>query len=210
MQFDRIDTADLARPDQSKLLNGILVPRPIAWVSTIGAKGVNLAPFSYFTAVSVQPMIVMFSVSVPFGDRAGTTKDTLQNIDEIPEFVVHLVDRDLAGQMNATSAELPRGTNEFDVAGLTQLPSTKIRPPRIAEAGVHLECTLFDSQQIGDVPYRMIFGEVVAIHCSEGIVNDRFHVNQDLHRPIGRLGGASQYTTPNDRFTIQDSHIKSG
>lgn len=209
MQFDLFDTADLARPEQSKLINGILVPRPIAWVSTIGPEGPNLAPFSYFTAVSVDPMIVMFSVSIPFGDRSGTVKDTLQNIDDTPEFVVHLVDRHLAEHMNATSAELPRGTNEFDVAGLTQLPSTKVRPPRIAEAGVHLECTLFDSQQIGNIPYRMIFGEVVAIHSRNGIINDRLHVDQEQHRPIGRLGGASQYTTPNDRFVIQGSHIKS-
>lgn len=210
MEFDCFYPAELARIDQTKLMNGVVVPRPIAWVSTTGPAGVNLAPFSYFNVVAVEPPIIMFSVSIPFGDRAGTVKDTLQNLEEVPEFVVHLVDQELADRMNTTSAEHPRGTNEFEAAGLTEIPSQKIRPPRIAEAGVHLECRLFDKIALGTIPYNMVLGEVVAIHTRAGIVNDRHHVDQDLHRPIGRLGGASQYATTKDRFTIDSSHIKAG
>lgn len=210
MEFDSFHPSELARIDQTKLMNGIVVPRPIAWVSTTGSQGVNLAPFSYFNVVAVEPPVIMFSVSIPFGDRAGTVKDTLQNIEEVQEFVVHLVDHELAGQMNETSAEHPRGKDEFSVAGLTAIPSDKVRPPRIAEAGAHLECKLLEKISLGAIPYNMILGEVVAIHTRKGIVDDRHRVDQDLHRPIGRLGGASQYATTKDRFTIEGSHIRAG
>lgn len=206
--FDYFDPADLVRLDQSKLMNGIVVPRPIAWVSTIGAAGVNLAPFSYFNIVGIEPPVIMFSVSIPVGDRAGTVKDTLQNLREVPEFVVHLVDRELADAMNTTSAELAPGVDEFEAARLTQIPSVKVRPPRIAEAGAHLECKLIEMIEIGHVPYTMVLGEVVTICTRKGIVDDRHRVDQDKHRPIARLGGASQYATSNDRFVIGDSHIK--
>lgn len=210
MDFDSFYPAELARIDQTKLMNGVVVPRPIAWVSTLGSAGVNLAPFSYFNIVAVEPPIVMFSVSIPSGERAGTVKDTLQNLGEVPEFVVHLVDHQLAGQMNTTSAEHPRGLSEFEAAGLTGIPSEKVRPPRIAEAGVHLECRLVDRIALGRIPYNMVLGEVVAIHTRQGIVNDRHHVDQDRHAPIGRLGGTSQYATTRDRFTISRSSAKAG
>lgn len=208
MTFDSFTLGDMARGDQSKLLNGLVVPRPIAWVSTIGSAGVNLAPFSYFNVVAVEPAMVMFSVSVPVGARAGSVKDTLQNIAEVPEFVLHLVDQDLAGKMNETSAELPSDEDEFVAAGLTPIPSVKVRPPRIKEAGAQLECRVVDTLLLGSVPYTMVLGEVVELHTRVGLVNDRFHVDQDRHRPVGRLGGASQYATTADRFTIQGSHIK--
>ena len=210
MSFDSFHPSELARIDQTKLMNGIVVPRPIAWVSTIGSHGVNLAPFSYFNIVSVEPPMIMFSVSIPFGDRAGTVKDTLQNIEEVPEFVVHLVDEKLVTQMNETSAEHPRGADEFQIAGLTAIPSEKVRPPRIAEAGAHLECKLVEKITLGKIPYNMILGEVVAIHTRKGIVDDRHRVDQDLHRPIARLGGGSQYATTKDRFVLDGSHIRAG
>jgi flavin reductase (DIM6/NTAB) family NADH-FMN oxidoreductase RutF len=101
MSFDTFDLAALPRADQSKLMTGTVVPRPIAWVSTIGSAGVNLAPFSYFNVVAVEPCMIMFSVSVPVGPRAGSVKDTLQNLREVPEFVLHLPDRNLAEKMHA-------------------------------------------------------------------------------------------------------------
>ena len=210
MDFDTFHPNTLERLEQTKLINGIVVPRPIAWVSTIGSAGANLAPYSYFNMLSVEPPVLMFSVSIPFSARAGSVKDTLQNLEEVPEFVVHLVDYDLVEQMNESSAEHPRGESEFKLAGLTELPSTMVRPPRIAEANVHMECTLQDIIDIGKVPYRVVLGEVVAVHTRKGIVNDRYHVNQDIHRPIGRLGGASQYATTKDRFELKNSHIKPG
>jgi flavin reductase (DIM6/NTAB) family NADH-FMN oxidoreductase RutF len=208
MDFDIFHPADLPRVDQSKLMNGTVVPRPIAWVSTVGAAGVNLAPFSYFNVVAVEPCIVMFSVGIPFGDRAGTVKDTLLNLREVPEFVLHLVDRELAEAMNDSSAEMPRGTNEFEASGLTPLPSTLVRPPRIAEAGVHMECRVHDTIELGRVPYHMVLGEVLVLHSRKGLINDRHHVDPGRHQPIARLGGPSLYTAPTDMFPIQNSHIK--
>lgn len=205
---DTFDPMQLMRADQTKLINGLVVPRPIAWVSTIGAAGVNLAPFSYFNIVAVDPMTVMFSCSIPLADRAGTTKDTLQNIEEVPEFVLHLVDKILADAMNVTSAEFPRGQDEFAAAGLTALPSQRVRPPRIVEASVQMECRVSNAIKLGRVPYTMVLGEVVALHTRKGLVNDRFHVDQEAHRPIARLGGASQYATTQDRFVISGSNIK--
>lgn len=202
MSHDTFDPTALPRLDQSKLMNGLVVPRPIAWVSTTGSAGVNLAPFSYFNAVAVQPCMVMFSVSVPVGARQGSVKDTLQNLDEVPEFVVHLVDRALANRMNATSAELPRGRNEFEVAGLTAIASVKVRPPRIAEANIHMECRVHDIIKLGEVPYRMVIGEVLLLHARAGIVNTRHHVEQEIHTPIARLGGPDMYCTSTDRFTL--------
>lgn len=202
MGFDLFYPDELSRLDQSKLMNGTVVPRPIAWVSTTGSAGVNLAPFSYFNVVSVQPCIVMFSVATPLGPRAGTVKDTLQNLEEVPEFVLHLVDRPLAEQMNITSGEHPRGHNEFESAGLNEVPSKIVKPPRISEAGVHMECKVHDIISLGQIPYRMVLGHVVALHTREGIVNERHHVDQELHRPIARLGGPSLYTEPTDTFSI--------
>ncbi len=203
MDFDTFHPAELPRADQSKLMNGTVVPRPIAWVTTIGSAGVNLAPFSYFNVVSVDPCIVMFSVSVPMGARTGTMKDTLQNLDEVPEFVLHLVDRDLGDRMVTSGEELPRGENEMETAGLTAIGSTAVRPPRIAEAGIQMECRVSQMIEIGQVPYRMVLGEVVALHARKGIVNDRHHVDQDLHAPIARLGGLSLYSGTGDRFQLR-------
>lgn len=204
MQFDSYRMADLPREDQSKLMNGSVVPRPIAWVSTTGSAGVNLAPFSYFNVVAVKPCLVMFSVAMPFHLRAGTVKDTLQNLAEVPEFVLHLVDRELADKMNATAAELPRGTNEFAAAGLTEMASVYVRPPRIAEAKLHLECRVHNTMELGSVPYQMVIGEVLALHARTGINNDRHHVDPDLFNPIARLAGPNLYTLPTDRFKMKD------
>lgn len=204
MHFDTFRMADLGRADQSKLMNGSVVPRPIAWVSTIGSAGSNLAPFSYFNVVAVQPCLVMFSVAIPFFERTGTVKDTLQNLAEVPEFVLHLVDRELADKMNATSAELPRGTSEFAAAGLTELASVCVRPPRIAEAKMHLECKVHQIVELGTVPYKMVIGEVLALHAQTGIVNERHHIDPDRYAPIARLGGPNLYITPTDRFKMKE------
>lgn len=202
MSFDTFELSALAGSDQSKLMNGIVVPRPIAWVSTLGSEGVNLAPFSYFNAVAVDPCMVMFSISVPVGPRKGTVKDTLQNLREIPEFVVHLANRELAARMNATSAELPRGESEIALAGLSTLPSVAVRPPRIAQAPVHMECSVQQIIALGRVPYHMVIGEVLFMHVQEGIVNARHHVAPELHVPISRLGGVGLYSVPTDRFVL--------
>ena len=150
-----------------RALVGVVTPRPIAWVSTLDGEGrVNLAPFSFFNAFGANPPVVVFS---PTLRRDGSRKDTLLNLDMVPEFVVNAAVEDLAGQINMTSAELPRGQSEAEFAGLTLLPSTKVRPPRIAESPVHMECRVRQIMSIGDGPIaaNLVIGEVLLIHIED-------------------------------------------
>src|SRR3954467_3250992 len=125
-----------------------ILPRPIAWVSTISAEGkTNLAPFSYFQGVTANPPTLMF---VPVNTREGAKKDTVRNIEEVPEFVVNLVPFALAESMNRTSASLPYGESEFDTFAIGSAPSERVRPPRVAAAPVAFECTLDRVVNIGE------------------------------------------------------------
>src|SRR6476646_7949151 len=134
MQIDAYQTPFL---DVYQTLVAVVTPRPIAWVTTVdGAGRVNLAPFSFFNAFGANPPVVVFS---PTLRRDGSEKDTLLNLELIPEFVLNAAVEDLAEQINATSTELPRGRSEAEYAGLTLQPSTRVRPPRVAESAVHLE-----------------------------------------------------------------------
>jgi flavin reductase (DIM6/NTAB) family NADH-FMN oxidoreductase RutF len=180
-----------------KLMIGCIVPRPIAFVSTIDADGKNnLAPFSFFMGVGANPPSLAFSVSKRGSD--GGIKDTLKNILTTNEFVVSVVTEEIAEQMNITSAEFPPHIDEFLVSKLTPFPSVKIRPPRVKESPVHLECTLLQSVAIGDS--TIIIGEIVYFHVAETIFeNYRIDISQ-LH-PIGRLAGNS-YSRTRDIFEI--------
>lgn len=147
-----------------------ITPRPIAWVSTISPDGVpNLAPFSFFQAVCSQPPTLMF---VPTNTRDGSKKDTLRNIEAVPEFVVNLVNYDLAAPMNATAATLPYGVSEFAHAGVATAPSTKVRPPRVAASPVAFECTLDRIVTIGSGvgAGNVIFGRIVALHAADTVL----------------------------------------
>src|SRR5436190_18980142 len=129
-----------------------ILPRPIAWVSTISADGkTNLAPFSFFQGVCANPPTLMF---VPVNLRDGTKKDTVRNIEQVPEFVVNLVSFELAEKMNRTSALLPYGESEFDAFGIASAPSERVRPPRVAAAPVAFECTLDRFVHIGEGRWR--------------------------------------------------------
>ncbi len=198
MSNQTFDLSKLNLVDQRKLINGMIVPRPIAFVSTVGSAGTNVAPFSFFNAVSIDPCMVMFSIGLPGASRQGTEKDTIQNLREIPEFVVHLVDEHVAQAMSDSSAEHARGFDEIAEHGLTAIPSVMVRPPRIAECSVQMECKVHSITPLGNVPYHMVIGEVLLIHCKEGVVNHRFHVDPKLHKPIARLGGAGLYLRSSD------------
>src|ERR1700751_654338 len=157
-----VSTADVVSVYQA--LVGVVAPRPIAWVTTIDAEGrVNLAPFSFFNAFGANPPVVVFS---PTLRRDGSKKDTLLNLEAAPEFVLTAAVEDLAEPMNATAKELPHGQSEADYAGLTLRPSTKVRPPRVAESPVHLECRVRECMSIGDGPIaaNLVIGEVLLIH----------------------------------------------
>jgi flavin reductase (DIM6/NTAB) family NADH-FMN oxidoreductase RutF len=192
------DAAALDWKTQYKLLIGSITPRPIALVTTLGSQGPNAAPFSFFNGIGSDPAMLMFSV----GDKDGGAKDTIANILEIPEFVVHIVSDAIKEKMNVCAIDYPRGVNEIAEAGFTALESTKVRPPRIAEAPVAFECRLLQRIELGRGPYHVVIGEVVYYHFHDGIVDSAFHVDVGRIDPIGRLAGKGGYTRITDRFEM--------
>lgn len=192
------DASTLSWQDQYKLMIGTVTPRPIALVTTLGPHGPNAAPFSFFNAVGSDPATLMFSV----GDKTGGAKDTVRNIREIPEFVVHIVSDAIKEQMNVCAVDYAPEINELQRAGFTALPSVRVRPPRIAEAPAAMECRLLQIVDLGRKPYHVVFGEVVYFHYHEGIVNEQFHVDAGRINPIGRLAGKGGYTRITDRFEM--------
>jgi flavin reductase (DIM6/NTAB) family NADH-FMN oxidoreductase RutF len=182
---------------------GTIVPRPIAWVSTISEDGVpNLAPFSFFTAVCSNPPTVVFCPGVRATD--GDQKDTLHNIRATGEYVINFVTEPLAAQMNITATELPATINEFERAGLTPVPSVLIRPPRVAESPIHFECRLRELIVISDEPGggNLVIGTVVHMHYDEAVYLAGNQVDIQAYQPIGRLAGAS-YCRVNDLFDLK-------
>ena len=185
----RIDVATAAVPDVYQFLVGIVTPRPIAWVTTVDAAGnVNLAPFSFFNAFGANPPVVVFS---PTLRRDTTKKDTLLNLEAVPEFVVSAAVRPLAEQVNATSAELPRGTSELDAAGLTAAASEKVRPPRVAESPAALECKVLQIVPVGTGPIgaNLVIGEVVSIYVADDVLGADGKPDPRKLQTVARLGG---------------------
>jgi len=198
----RLDFATLATRDAYQWMISTILPRPIAWVSTISADGkTNLAPFSFFQGVTANPPTLMF---VPVNNRQGAKKDTVRNIEAVPEFVVNLVPHRLAEQMNATSALLPYGESEFEKFGIVSTPSDLVRPPRVAAAPVAFECRLHQIVNIGEGPLaaNVIFGRILAAHLRDDVLGA--DGKPDAHKLdlVGRLGG-EDYTTTRDTFSIE-------
>ncbi len=168
----------------------LVAPRPIAWVSSIdSSSNVNLAPFSFFNAISSAPPYVMFAVGPRDGD--GNPKDTLRNVRQIPEFVVNVASWEQRDAINQTSAEYAIEVDEFEMSGLTQVASQLIQPPRVAEAKAAMECCV---HQIIDLPgppgghdRHMIIGEVVGIHICDDVIANGVVVASKLHQ-LSRLG----------------------
>lgn len=189
---------ELSARDSYRLLISLVVPRPIAWVSSIGADGsLNLAPFSFFNAVSGSPPIVMVSI----GQRKGQPKDTLRNVQETGEFVVNMVDRDLAEAMNQTSGEWAYEVDEFELAGLETAPSIEVRPPRVAAAKVALEAKLTQVIPIEGSTSAMILGRVVRFHIRDGLLRPNGLADAALLQPVARLGG-DEYATLGQIFAM--------
>jgi flavin reductase (DIM6/NTAB) family NADH-FMN oxidoreductase RutF len=138
--------------DIYKMMVGAIVPRPIAFVSTISREGVlNLAPFSFFTAVSANPPVVCFAPMIRGGD--GSRKDTLNNVEATKEFVVSIVSEDFAAKMNVCSGEYPPEVDEFELSGLTPVPSDCVRPPRVAVSRINMECRLVQVVHVQEFPH---------------------------------------------------------
>lgn len=185
------------------LLTSIVAPRPIAWISTIGTDGVaNLAPFSFFNAVAGFPPTIMFSVS--YRRREPKEKDTLRNVRQRGEFVCHVVDESLADAMARTAMDWPAGVNEIDEAGLTTVSSTDIRPPRVAEAPVAMECQVTQIIPVSGTTNVMVLGQVVRFHLREALYRpDLGLVDTVAMKPVTRLGGPVEYTKIGELFFLQ-------
>jgi flavin reductase (DIM6/NTAB) family NADH-FMN oxidoreductase RutF len=172
----------------NRVLTGVVVPRPIAFVSSMSAAGlVNLAPFSFFNAVAYDPPTIVFSSSRHAGDKR---KDTLANIEETGEFVVNVVVDAIAEAMNRTAAEYPTEVNEFAIAGLTPVPSDVVRPPRVAESPANMECRLNQVVPIGQGRHQhgLVIGEIVLLHIRDDIIQGH-RINHQKLQPTGRLAG---------------------
>ncbi|HEY5704917.1 MAG TPA: flavin reductase family protein [Terrimicrobiaceae bacterium] len=181
------------------LLTSLVVPRPIAWVTTVTPEGViNAAPFSFFNALGARPPIV----GICPGDRDdGTPKDTARNIRLTHEFVVNLVDESVAEPMNRTAASVPYGTNELEAAGLSARASSVVRPPCIAESPASLECKEWGTLQIGD--NRLIIGLVIRLHVRDELIDpETLRIRSELLHPIGRMASPHWYCRTDDRFEM--------
>lgn len=173
------------------LLTGLVIPRPIAWVSTVAVDGVrNLAPHSYFNLVSHDPPHVAFS--------ATGVRDTLTNLRGTGEFVVNLVTAELVAQMNLTATDFPPEQDEFVWAGLTAVPAVRVAPPRVAEAPAHLECRVAQEVPVGSA--TLVIGEVVQVHVDPRVWRDG-RVDPVLLDPVGRLAGTG-YARLGEVFTL--------
>jgi len=181
----QIDPRDLAARAAYPLFISTIVPRPIAWVSTVSPDGrPNLAPFSFFMGVTSDPP----TLAVAIGRRRGEPKDTARNIEAGGEFVVNVVTTDLAAAMVLTSADFPPTVSEFAAAGLTPLPSVRVRPPRVAESPLHMECRLERLVPIGRSATTLAIAEVVLFHIADELWTGQ-GVDVARLKPLGRLGG---------------------
>ena len=182
----------------SAVLTGVIVPRPIAFVSTMAPDGVvNLAPYSFFNAVSYSH--VMFSSSRHVGNKS---KDTLRNIEETGQFVINIVVDAIADAMNATAAEYPEGVDEFEIAGLTHAPSQIVKPPRVAESPVNIECELDQVVKIGSGLHEhgLVIGKILLMHVRDDVI-DGHRIDQAKLMATGRMAG-NMYCHTSDRFEM--------
>jgi flavin reductase (DIM6/NTAB) family NADH-FMN oxidoreductase RutF len=196
-----IDPQDQHYGEVYKLMVGAIVPRPIAFVSTLSPDGIrNLAPFSFFTGISANPPVICFCPMVRGSD--GQHKDTLRNIEATREFVVNVVSEDFAAQMNLCSAEFPPEVDEFEVSGLTPVPSDLVGPPRVRESRISMECRLLQVVHVSPKPLggSIVLGQVVRFHVDDALF-DNFRIDPDKLRAIGRMGGPT-YTRTTDRFDM--------
>jgi flavin reductase (DIM6/NTAB) family NADH-FMN oxidoreductase RutF len=195
-----IDPATLERRDILDLVNGLVAPRPIAWVSSEDRSGVrNLAPFSFFNGFSTQPP----TIAIGPGSRQGVNKDSLRNIKETGEFVVNVVSYELAVRANQSSAEFSADVDEWDVAGVTAAASDDVRPQRVAEAPASLECRVHTIVDLGtdETPTNsVVIATVTRFHVRDEIL-DGYRVRPEILDAVGRMG-RNLWCTTRDRFDL--------
>jgi flavin reductase (DIM6/NTAB) family NADH-FMN oxidoreductase RutF len=195
-----IDPAAVDRRDRNGLINGLIAPRPIAWVSSLSATGdANLAPFSFFGAFSFDPPVL----GIGPGSRQGTNKDSLRNIKATGEFVVNLVNRQLAEVANACSGEFGPEVNEWEVAGVTGVPSEVVAPQRVAAAPAALECRVMQILELGtpeQASNNLVVAWVVRIHIRDDAIDGYVPLPEQLDL-VARMGG-DLWCTTRDRFQL--------
>ena len=195
-----IDFEEISRTERYRFLTHVVVPRPIAWVTTLSDSGVvNAAPFSFFNVFGSDPAFVALGI----GNRKdGSPKDTVLNIEKTGEFVINTVTESLAEQMVQTSYDYVPEENELEAVSLTSSPSVKVKPPRRLESPAHLECRELSIQKVG--ANHLVLGTVV-----HGAVDDEFYdehtgsIDTIKMLPIGRMQGSDGYTRTNDQFYIE-------
>lgn len=188
---------ELTAKERYKLLIGLVIPRPIAWISTWSPGGVaNCAPFSFFNVVCEDPALIC----VGFGRRQDhERKHTLMNIERTGEFVVNLPDEATANAMHRSAAELPESESEFARFGLTPVPGTRVAHPRILEAPVSFECKVYETVPLGE--RAVVLGEILMVHARAGVILDSGRASEESFQPIGRLFG-NRYCTTRQRFDL--------
>lgn len=194
-----VDFDTIGAYQRYKLMASLIVPRPIALVTTVNADGVvNAAPFSMFAMLGEDPPLVMISINRLEG---GALKDTAANILQSGEFVVHMADEAIAGQMHDCGQSLPPEQSELELVGFDAIPSVSVAPPRIAQAPIAFECLLWEKIETDS---RFIFlGKILHLHAREGLIDTQlWRVNLQDYFPVGRFG-ASFYTRTRDRFALQ-------
>ncbi|AJC20869.1 flavin reductase family protein [Pandoraea pulmonicola] len=199
-----LDPATLDETSIYNFMMSTILPRPIAWISTIDAQGrTNLAPYAYFMGVCCVPMTVLFCPVVP--PPPLRKKDTLRNIEAVPEFVVNVASASCIDAVNLSAAPLPPGESEFDLTGATPVPSSRVRPPRVQEAAVAFECRVRDIIEVSAAPGGgwVVLGTVLAAHVDDALLDPAtYQVDLQALNPVGRLGGGTFVNAASDTFTL--------
>jgi len=197
----KINMTNLNRKERHELIMSAIVPRPIAWVSTIGENGVfNIAPFSAFSSLSLKPALLCFSVG---WKRNGERKDTIRNIEFTKDFVINVVDESLSNHMNLTSKEYASDIDEFKQVELTPVKADIVKSPMIAQSVINIECKLFQILKFGEAPdgAEVVIGEMVLFHIKDDLWNNS-HIEPEKLRAIGRIGGPDSYCRTTDIFKM--------
>jgi flavin reductase (DIM6/NTAB) family NADH-FMN oxidoreductase RutF len=185
-----LNPKELSIPALQGYLSNVIAPRPVAFVSTIDKNGnPNLSPFSFFNIFSTNPPIAIFSPAR--SGRTNSTKNTHDNVLEIPEAVINMVNYDMVHQTSLSSSEFPKGTNEFVKAGFTMLPSELVKPFRVKESPVQMECKVKEVIELGKnaAAGNLVICEIILIHIRESVLNEHKHIDPNKLDLVGRLGG---------------------
>lgn len=194
-----VDLREIDTQQAYKLMSGSVVPRPIAWVSSVDAAGeLNLAPFSFFTVASRKPPMLCISIGPGVGERLGTIKDTLENIRQQKQYVINIVNTDLGNEMQESAKNFPPEVDEFTAAGVTPVESTSVSVPRVGEAPISFELELDRIIELGSD--HLILGKVVHYHIKDEYYLGNYKVDLDKLKPLGRV--AHQYSEVQDFFSL--------